>query len=56
MDLMCARAAALGLAATGGSDYRGVGSGRVSALGRVTLPSEAFGTLQTRWPRVFAAS
>lgn len=50
-----ARANALGLAKTGGSDYHGVASGRVNALGRVTVPREAYAALQARWPQVFSA-
>jgi predicted metal-dependent phosphoesterase TrpH len=36
------RAQRLGLAMTGGSDFHGRDSGRVNAMGRVTLPSDEF--------------
>jgi len=36
------RAAKLGLAVTGGSDFHGRDSGRANAMGRVTLPSHEF--------------
>jgi predicted metal-dependent phosphoesterase TrpH len=46
-----AMARSLNLAMTGGSDYHGPGSGRAEALGRVTLPEDAFDDLLERLPR-----
>ena len=43
------RAERLGLLVTGGSDFHGVGTGRVNALGRVGLPFEDFQRLTTRF-------
>ncbi len=43
-----ALAAARGLLVTGGSDYHGPGSGRVAALGRVSLPAADFARLEAR--------
>lgn len=51
-----ARADALGLGHTGGSDYHGGASGRVNALGRVSLPQRAFATLAARWSRIFGVA
>ena len=42
------RANRLGLLMTGGSDFHGRDSGRVNAVGRVTLPSEEFARLAER--------
>jgi predicted metal-dependent phosphoesterase TrpH len=41
-------AASLDLLVTGGSDYHGPGSGRAVALGRVSLPADAFAALAAR--------
>lgn len=43
-----ARAATLGLFVTGGSDFHGRDSGRVNAMGRVTLPAGDFARLAER--------
>lgn len=43
-----ARAAGLGLLVTGGSDFHGRESGRVDAVGRVTLPADDFARLEER--------
>ena len=43
-----ARAATLGLLVTGGSDFHGRESGRVDAMGTVTLPAEDFARLAER--------
>lgn len=43
-----ARAASLGLLVTGGSDFHGRESGRVDAMGKVTLPSDDFARLSDR--------
>lgn len=43
-----ARAARLGILVTGGSDFHGRESGRVDAMGRVTLPAEDFARLDER--------
>jgi hypothetical protein len=42
------RAARLRLMTTGGSDFHGRASGRVNAVGRVTLPAEEFARLAER--------
>lgn len=47
-----ARAAALGLLVTGGSDFHGRESGRVNAMGQVTLPREDFAHLEEKMARV----
>jgi predicted metal-dependent phosphoesterase TrpH len=44
-------ARSFGLAVTGGSDYHGFGSGRESALGRVSLPASDFDALVARRDR-----
>lgn len=44
-----ARAAKLGLLVTGGSDFHGRESGRVDAMGKVTLPAEDFARLSERF-------
>ncbi len=44
-----ARAARLGLLVTGGSDFHGRESGRVDAMGRVTLPAVDFAKLAARF-------
>ena len=44
------RADRLKLVVTGGSDYHGRGSGRVNAMGRVTLPPEEFARFSERLP------
>jgi predicted metal-dependent phosphoesterase TrpH len=43
-----ARAARLGLLITGGSDFHGRESGRVDAMGKITLPAEDFARLAGR--------
>jgi predicted metal-dependent phosphoesterase TrpH len=43
-----ARATRLGVIVSGGSDYHGADSGRVNSLGRVSLPADAFATLEQR--------
>jgi predicted metal-dependent phosphoesterase TrpH len=43
-----ARAAGLGLLVTGGSDFHGRESGRVDAMGKVTLPAADFAKLAER--------
>lgn len=45
------RAQRLGLLMTGGSDFHGRDSGRVNAMGRVTLPPEEFARLAERLQR-----
>ena len=42
------RAQRLGLAVTGGSDFHGRDSGRINAMGRVTLPGEEFARFEAR--------
>jgi predicted metal-dependent phosphoesterase TrpH len=43
------RAGRLGLAITGGSDFHGRDSGRINAMGTVTLPSDEFARLSERF-------
>lgn len=51
-----ARAKSLGLLVTGGSDFHGRESGRVDAMGRVTLPADDFARLAERFPRASSDS
>ncbi len=44
-----ARAAKLGLLVTGGSDFHGRESGRVNAMGKITLPADDFARLAERF-------